>query len=79
MVGDGFPRVLGTSTGAVTGSGAQAAPAVVMGGHECAAEGDGPHTLACGLVETSVETPGRPWHAITDSGHGGARPQSPPA
>ena len=34
MVGDGFPRVLGTSTGAVTGSGAQAALAVVMGGHE---------------------------------------------
>ena len=34
MVGDGFPRLLNTSAGAVTGSGAQAALAVVVGGHE---------------------------------------------
>lgn len=38
VVGDGFPRVLVTSTGAVTGSGTQVAPsqqaAAVVGGHE---------------------------------------------
>lgn len=56
-VGDGFPRVLGTSTGAVAGSGTQAAPVVVVGGHERAAGGDGCHALACGLVETSAATP----------------------
>ena len=57
VVGDGFPGVLGTSAGAVTGSGAQAAPVVVVGGHERAAGGDGCRALACGLVETSAATP----------------------
>ena len=52
MVGDDFPRVLSTSAGAVTGSGAQAVPVVVVGGHERAAGGDGCHAFACGLVET---------------------------
>ena len=79
MVGDGFPRVLGTSAGAVTGSGAQAAPGAVVGGHERAAGGDGCLALACGPVETLVATPRGPWHAITDGGHRGARPQSPSA
>lgn len=32
--GDGFPRVLGTSTGAVPGSGTQVAQAAVLGAHE---------------------------------------------
>ena len=46
VVGDGFPGVLGTSAGAVTGSGAQAAPVAVVGGHEPASGGDGCHALA---------------------------------
>lgn len=56
---DGFPWVLGTSAGTVTGSGTQKvlAPAVVMGGHERAAGGDGCPTLVCGLGETSTATP----------------------
>ena len=33
-MGDGFPRILGTCAGTVTGSGAQAAPLLVVGGHE---------------------------------------------
>lgn len=79
VVGDDFPRVLSTSAGAVTGSGAQAAPVVVVGGHERAAGGDGCHALACGLVETSAATPPGPRREITDGGHGGARPQTPSA
>ena len=82
VAGDAFPRVLGTSAGAVTGSGAQAAPVVVVGGHERAAGGDGCHALACGLVETSAATPRGPRgprRSITDGGDRGARPLSPSA
>lgn len=49
-VGNGFPGALGTAAGAVAGSGTQAAPVVVVGGHERAAGGDGRHALACWLV-----------------------------
>ena len=79
VAGDAFPRVLGTSAGAVTGSGAQAAPVVVVGGHELAAGGDGCFALACGLVETSAATPRGPRLSITDGGDRGARPLSPSA
>ena len=63
----------------LTGSGAQAAPGAVVGGHERAAGGDGCHAFACGLVETSAATRRGPRRAITDGGHRGARPQSPSA
>lgn len=43
-----------------TGSGAQAAPAVVVGGHERAAGGDGCRACPRGLVETSGATPRGP-------------------
>lgn len=76
-VGDGFPRTLHTSTGAVTGSGTQAAPVIVVGGHERAAGGDGCHALACELVKTSAATPRGPRRKIRGGGDWGARPRSP--
>lgn len=79
LVGDGFPRALGTSAGAVTGSGAQAAPVVVVGGHEWAAGGHSCHAFACGLGEASATTPRGTGSAITGGGDQGARPRSPSA
>lgn len=55
------------------------APVVVVGGHQKATGGDGGHALACGMVESSVVTPQRPWHAITGGGERGIRPGSPVA
>lgn len=78
-VGDGFSGALGTAAGAVTGSGAQAAAVVVVGGHERAARGDGCHALAWGLLGTSAATPRGPRRTITDGGDGDARPRNPSA
>lgn len=44
------------------------APVVVVGGHQKATGGDGGHALACGMVESSVVTPQRPWHASQVAG-----------
>lgn len=75
--GGGFLKVLGISIGAVTASGTQVVPVVLVGGHQRAAGGDGCHALACGLVETSAVTLHGPRCVITGGGDGGARPQSP--
>nr|XP_025710563.1 thiamin pyrophosphokinase 1 isoform X3 [Callorhinus ursinus] len=52
VVRDGFPSILCTSAGAVTGRGAWAVEVIVAGGHEQAAGGHGCHAVTCGLVET---------------------------
>lgn len=66
MVGDGFPRV--QSTGAVTGTGAQVALVVVIGG--C-------HALSWELREASVATPQGPGLVITGGRDQSTRPRSP--
>ena len=73
VVGDGFHRVLGTSAGAITGSGAQMALAVVMGSYGRAAGVDGCHATTCGLMETSEVTPHGPQHATIGGRNGSAR------
>ena len=78
-MGDVFPMVLGTSTGAVTKSGAQAAPVIVVGSHDRGTRGDGFYALACGLVQTLAATPHGPQCVIMVSRNGGARPWSPSA
>lgn len=71
VVESGFPRVLGTGRGAVTGSGTQVALVVVRGGHERAAGGEGCRALlACRRVRTWVTTPQGPWGVITGGGNG---------
>lgn len=65
VVGAGFPGILDTSTGAVSGSGTQL---VVMHDHRGAAGKDGCHAFACGLVGASGETSRRPWGEITGAG-----------
>lgn len=52
VVGEDFPKVLCSSAGAVTGSGAQVVPALVVGSQERASAGDSCHLLR--LMETSV-------------------------
>jgi len=73
VVRDGFPSILRTSAGAVTGSGAQAAPVIVVGGHERAAGGDGCHAVACGLVETCARR-GRGAPPVTNAAREGRSP-----
>lgn len=75
VVGDGFPRVLVTSTGAVVGSGTQVAPrqqapTVVVGGHEQVSRWRARLLCSCfcGLMESAAATPGRPLHPITGGG-----------
>lgn len=58
-VGDGFPRVLGTSKGPDTGREAQVAPVVVVGGQQQATGGDRCHAFAFGLAETLGSDPSR--------------------
>lgn len=65
VVGNGFSEVLGTSTGAVSGSGTRAALVVVMSGHKQATGGEACHAFACGLSETSGATPHSLWCEIT--------------
>ena len=63
MVRDSLPRILCTSAGAVTGNETQAVLVIVVGGHELATGEDGCYAVACGLVETSAETPRGPQSA----------------
>lgn len=71
----GFRRVLGTSTGAVPGSGAQVALVVVMGPtSEPFKKTATIHAVFCGVVGTLAATPRRPRH--TDGRDWDARPRS---
>lgn len=58
VVGDGFPRVLGTSTGTVTGSDRRRQ--WLSWGPRASRGGDGCPAPAYGLVKTSAATPYRP-------------------
>lgn len=69
VVRNGFPRMLCTYAGPVTGSRTPAAWVTVLR--------DGCLAMACGLVETSVGSP--PGTQCTIPGGGDPRPQSPSA
>lgn len=75
VVGDDFPRVLVTSTRAVTGSGTQVAPSqqapAVVGGHKQASRWRGRllRSGLCGLKETAAAAPRRPL-CVTAGGGG---------